>query len=214
MVKEFKIQNISENAGVVLLSGSNSSLSVSRKDLKENHLAVGDVICAFSHPNYPNVVAVLKSNSKTLFQKSKEEIVAEELQKIEDNLIKELPEIAKHRLKMFEHFVPEFVLTRRFREVCALSIGCKLARSATNLEDFLNMTYDEQQQLLPQMENPTLPQIPAEKIVEFATAFLVDGDQTSIEKSRLMRLPLADADHYGDLCHPRSEYIKQYINML
>lgn len=218
MFEKFIIRSIAVEADAVIIGNEKKEYRIRKKDLREVNLSTGDQVCVFIHPNYPDVVAGLKLGPYTIFHKMKEDVVDEYMAELEARLIDGLSELAKHRLKMFEMANEDFALNRRFAEATALSLGRDLFFVCGDLEgitDFPNLSYDEQRQMLPKLENHVLPTVPAEKIAEIAAAYLADSEcKASMENSVIMYMPLADADRYGDLCQPRDEYIKKYVESL
>lgn len=219
MFEKIIIRSVTEEADAfVIASGNGKTYRVKKSDLKGISLKVGDSVCVFIHPNYPNVVAGLKLGSHTIFHKMREDLIDEYLQDMEERVIKELPELAQHRLKMFEQNSVDFVISRRFEEATALLLGFKLfciCGDIGAIADFTNASYDMQKRMLPYMGVQVLPSVPVEKISEIALAFLNDTEtETKLEDSVLMHLPLADSERYGDLCQPRDEYISKYAATL
>lgn len=223
MLEKIIINSICEEPDAFVIFASNGKkYKIFKKDLRNETLYEGDAVSVFIHPNYPEIVAGLKIGQQSVFQKNREQVIDLYLKEIENKMIANLSKVAKHRLKMFEMANTEFKYSRRLAEATALKLGQDLyaiySENLEALDDFADLPF-QRNLIFPIRNDLLLTLISPEALVAVAKAYAADIKKgilrdLDLANSAIMKLPLADAERYGDLCQPRDGYIEKYIAAL
>lgn len=221
MYNKFIIKSLKETENSYIISGGQKSYEVFKIDLNGITLAQGDPVAVIEHPNFFGQVAGLDLNGHRVFHKSREEVIDEYFSRKRRLLYNRLPALAKHRIHMLAMFRENFFNDDFLKEVIALNLGYRLYsdyEKEDEIETFGNLSFDDQAMVLPGFSHPLLPQIPAEKVVNIAKAFLHDEQtKVSAEKletladSEIMKLPNVTSTNHGYFYEPRPKFIKKYV---
>ena len=224
MVDNVIIKDLKETEASYFIIGDNGKeYEIRKKDLGVVNLAVDNQVDVIRHPGFPSVVAGLNLLGHRVFHKTREEIIDEWMENMEISMIKSLPSGARHLLAMFEMFTHDFK-AYRLAEVTALKLGIELnekIKADQLINNFVGLPRKFQLMVLPGIDNPLLPSVPMERVVEIAKAFAADNarkvdcnDLSQLKGSAVMNLVNATVDRYGKFCQPRSEYIAKYVEAL
>ncbi len=221
MLEEFIIKDLRETEESFFVAGSDGKeTEILKKDLGPIDLAVGNLITIIKHPGFPGIAAGLDLSGHRVFHKSREEVADDWSKNWKKRLLGGLPNSAKHLLKMFEMFMPEF-RTYELVELVALYLGWNLYQEVKTeklIVNFVKITHEAQLMILPALKNNLLPSVPAERIALAALAFAHDEEKkitcekvTDLPLSSVMSLTNATAERYGEFCKPRANYIAKYM---
>lgn len=221
MYKKSNIRTVFEDNEYVYLNEESELIRLPKKDLGGIVPKRGDCCEIVRYPGYKPIVAAFILDGKKVFHKSQDEVIEEYYRHLVGVMEFSLPLLARLRLEMFSMYDEKFGATESLWEVAALFRGYAIftrMRTFEAIKAFAEYPYEEQNKLVPCLEQSCVPNIPSDVLVNYAKAYYLDEINGITEEKALQSAIMNMEDVWAcmgrckSICEPRKDFINAYMH--